>query len=121
MERSGKALVYHDGSAAHARLYGPLNHDTAPGFEAQLERSLRRLCRSLSLDLGAADYVDSDGIRWLQRLQGNLADRGIDLSLAVREGSHAERTFRLLQLDRVFRIDHYPSEPASAETAASGK
>jgi len=97
MQRSGKALVYHDGAAAHARLYGPLNLDTAPCFEAQLERSLRRLCSSLSLDLGAAEYVDSDGIRWLQRLQGNLAERGIDLSLAVREGSHAERTFRQKQ------------------------
>jgi anti-anti-sigma regulatory factor len=113
--------VYHDGPTAHARLYGPLNLDTTPHFEAQLVRSLRQVCRALSLDLGAADYVDSDGIRWLQRLQGDLAERGVDLSLAVREGSHAERTFRLLQLDRIFRIDHYPSEPASAEAAASGK
>src|SRR5437764_3339061 len=112
MQRCGKALVYQDGAAAHARLYGPLNLETAPGFEAQLERSLRNLCRTLSLDLGAADYVDSDGIRWLQRLQRDLSERGIDLSLALREGSHAERTFRLLQLDRVFRIDRYPSEPA---------
>src|SRR6476646_4053872 len=119
MEQCGKALVYQDGATAHARLYGPLNLETTPVFEAQLERSLRSLCRALSLDLGAADYVDSDGIRWLQRFQRDLAERGIDLSLAVREGSHAERTFRLLQLDRFFQIDRYPAEPAGV-AAPSG-
>jgi len=122
MEPSGKALVYQDGVTVQARLYGPLNVETVPHFQEQLERSLRPHCRGLSLDLGAADYVDSDGIRWLQRLQRELAERDIDLCLAVREGSQTQRIFRLLQLDRTLRIHHYPSEaPAPAQAAPTGK
>ncbi|MFN3653343.1 MAG: STAS domain-containing protein [Armatimonadota bacterium] len=115
------ALAYRDGATAFARLVGAVNRETIPHFEERVARLLRGGCRSLCLDLGPADYVDSDGIRWLMRLQARLAARGIGLRLAVREGCRAERTLRLVQLEGAFDIESYPADeldpaPADGET-----
>lgn len=107
------ARVVHDGPATLARFLGPLNLETVSWFQEQVEQALRPDCRRLTLDLGAADYADSDGVRWLQRLQADLAGRRIELWLAVREGSRVARTLDLLQLDRVLRIERYPADTST--------
>jgi len=107
-------FVFHDGPATHARLLGPLNLETVSWFQEQLDRALRPDCRLLTLDLGAADYADSDGIRWLQRLHGELSARQVELRLTVREGSRVARTLDLVQLGRAL-----PIERSAAATAAA--
>lgn len=102
-------FVFHDGPATHARLLGPLNLETVSWFQEQLVRALRPDCRLLTLDLSAADYADSDGIRWLQRLHAELSGRQVELRLTVREGSRVARTLDLLQLDRALGIERTPA------------
>jgi anti-anti-sigma factor len=117
--RGAELKVWRSGRTTHARLLGPVSLETVPRFQKRLAVSLGGECRALWLDLGAADYVDSNGVRWLQTLREELEARGIELFLAVREGSRAERTFNLLQLDRGFRIERYPDEGEAAATLLS--
>lgn len=102
--------LYRDQDKVSARIIGPINQQTILGFQQRLEGVLCDRCFTLTLDLGAAEYLDSDGIRWLQRLQARLQDTHGELRLAVRQGSRIERTLLLLQLDRTFPIDSYPVE-----------
>jgi anti-anti-sigma factor len=118
VDQQVRVLVYRDGAAVHARLLGPLNQQTAPQVERQLDAALAEPCAAVTLDLGAADYVDSDGVRWIQRYHGDLAPRALELRIAVREGSRVERTLKLLKLDSALRIDRYPAEPAARGNAA---
>jgi anti-anti-sigma factor len=100
----------------HVRVLGPLNRETAPLLQRRLEAAAPEAA-CLCLDLGAADYLDSDGIRWLQRLQTDLHARGLTLRLAIREGSRVERTLTLLQLTGAFEIDRYAADADQAPAA----
>jgi len=111
-----RALVYRDGASAQVRLAGPLNIETIPFFQQRLEGVISEGCNTLALDLGGTVYLDSDGIRWLQRLSEQLSQRGVELRLSVREGSRAARTLDLLRLDGLFSISRYPAE--TMETGA---
>ena len=102
--------VLRDGNTVSARIRGPLNGETAPLCWERLSAALVTECEMLALDLGAVEYVDSDGIRWLQRAHAELVTRRIRIRLAVREGSRVERTLRLLKLDEQFQIERYPTE-----------
>jgi anti-anti-sigma regulatory factor len=93
---------------AQAEILGPLNRDTIPALQQRLE-GVHDSC--ITLDLRAADYQDSDGIRWLQQLQAQLTDRHVELRLRVQEGSRADRTLKLLRLDTCFVIER-PSSHA---------
>jgi anti-anti-sigma factor len=112
-------LLYRDGRTACARVIGPINQQTILGFQQRLEGVLRDRCFTLTLDLGAAEYLDSDGIRWLQQLQTTLNAGDGELRLAVREGSRIDRTLRLLQLDRVFQIEHHQVEPGDPDNSVA--
>jgi anti-anti-sigma factor len=106
-------------SEAHFRVTGPLNLETIPTFERVLQRELRGTCGALRLDLVTTDYVDSDGVRWLQQLQKTLADRGVQLRLLVREKSRVDRTFRLLQLESAFLIERQRAEGSAPIRSAA--
>lgn len=110
VEPAARLMFMIDEGAAHARVSGPVNRETAALFRRRLEPALASRCRAVALDLGAAEYVDSDGVRWLQQLQRELGDRGIALRLVLREGCRAERTLKLLRLEGIFTIDRYPNE-----------
>lgn len=88
--------------ATRAEICGPLNRETVPELEKRLEQ-IRDRC--VTLDLAAAEYVDSDGVRGLQRLQSDLRRRQVELRLSVPEGSRPDRTIRLLKLDATFVIE----------------
>jgi anti-anti-sigma regulatory factor len=118
MPEESEVWIYRDGSAVHARVKGPVNRETVASLHQRIHQALRGRCSVLTLDLGAADYVDSDGVRWLERLQVVLSRRHTDLRLAVREGSRADRTLRLLQLEKVFTVDQYPAESEAGVPAA---
>ena len=117
MDHQPQLHVSREGARLYARLLGPLNGETVPYFQQRLDGELTDQHSTLALDIGATDYLDSDGVRWLQRLQSQLADRNRDLRLSLREGCRAERTLHLLKMERAFTIEHYPDEPWQGEHA----
>lgn len=106
-EPSIKVPIERHGNNVNAWIAGPINRLTIPGLQQRLDGVLRDRGISLRLDLGAAEYLDSDGIRWLQRLQAVLQSAGGELHLAVQHESRIHRTLCLLQLDRILGIDTY--------------
>jgi anti-anti-sigma factor len=107
-------LVYREGGFIHARVAGAIDGDSVPGLSRRLAEALNGGCERLTLDLGAAEYVNSDGVRWLQRVKSELGPRGIPFRLAVRQGSGVERTLDLLRLGVTFDIERYPSDTEAA-------
>ncbi len=118
-ELSARVLAYREGTVLHTRLLGPLDRETTPFFQQRLEGVTRDECSTLALDLGAAEYLDSDGVRWLQRLHTGLRERRIELRLLFPEGSRLERVLKLLGLAEAFTIDHYPADEAGSERTSS--
>jgi len=110
-------LVYRNGAQVRARILGPLDQGALTALQARLEALVRDHCASLTLDLVETDYVDSDAVRWLQRVDTALSQRSGMLRLVLQPGSRVERTLKLLQLDRVFLIDAYPAD--SSESLAT--
>lgn len=116
---TAQVWVYREGSTLHARVTGPVDRETFPIFQQRLEGVTREQCSTLALDLGAAEYLDSEGVRWMQRLRADLSDRGIELHLLFPEGSRIERVLMLLGLAGAFTIVHYPAD-AELSRAGSG-
>lgn len=114
-ENTSRVLVYREGDVLHARLMGPVDRETTAFFQQRLEGVTRDECSTLALDLGAAEYLDSDGVRWLQRLHNGLRDRRIELRLLFPEGSRLERVLNLLGLAEAFTIDHYPADATGSD------
>lgn len=105
-----RVMAYRDGQTTHALLLGAVNRDSAPLYRRRLVPYTEQGCRAVALDLGEAEYIDSDGVRWLTQFHDELSEREISLVLAVRQGSRVERTLKLLRLDTVLVIQHYPTE-----------
>lgn len=100
-------VVYRNGGVLCARIVGRVNRDAARAFQEHLEFVIGEGRFALLIDLGGAELVDSDGIRWLQQLQASAIAAENEVRLAVRAGSRIDRALRLLQLDEVFPIDRY--------------
>jgi anti-anti-sigma regulatory factor len=99
-------LIYRDGGTLRARVSGPVNREASRRLSSLIGES-RFL---LHVDLGSADYLDSDGIRWLQQLQADAHSAASEVRLSVRKGSRIDRTVTLLKLDKMFRIERYGAE-----------
>ncbi len=90
----------------------PLDAKTSERIESELLSGGLPECRVVTLDLSAAGYVDSDGIRWLTQLRERLLGQGTEIRLLVRPRSRVDRTLSLLQLQERFAI-----VPAEASTS----
>lgn len=76
------------------------------GGAERLEEKVRRLsqnCRCVVLDLTGAEFLDSDGVRTLLRLDRQLQSSRRELRLVLKPGSAVDRIFRLLHLEQCFR------------------
>jgi anti-anti-sigma factor len=94
--------VVEAGRVILARFECPLDLEHVPQF---LDR-VQPLCdrsRRLVVDLRAAPYIDSEGVRALLGLQGCLDAEGGELRLVVQPDSKVERTLALLRLQGQFR------------------
>ena len=98
------------------RVAGPVGGEALPQLDRQIRSLLEGRCTKISLDLTTAEYLDSDGTRWLQSIQSELQSRGGVLGLTVRTGSRVDRTVTLLRLDAAFEICR-ESEAAEQEAA----
>ncbi len=84
----------------------------------QLAERIQRLslnCRCVVLDLSAAEFLDSDGVRALLRLSRELQTANRELRLVLQPGSPVERIFNLLRLGQCLRAY------ASLEEARAGQ
>lgn len=102
-----------DGRTTHVPVVGPLDRAAAARLQERLAALPGGCSGTMVLDLCAADYADSDGIRWLRRLQDELAARGGALRLQVRRGSRVERTLDLLRLEGTIPIERLDEANAS--------
>lgn len=83
----------------------PLDQGGAERLEEKVQR-LSQNCRCVVLDLSAAEFLDSDGVRTLLRLDRQLQSARRELRLVLQPGSAVDRIFRLLHLDQCFRAFH---------------
>ena len=100
-----------------ARVSGPLDVQYAPAFMERVE-ALCEAGRRVVIDLRAAEYVDSAGVRALLHLEERLAAHREELRLIVQPGSRVERVLTLLRLTDRFRIHRSSSEAADSREAA---
>ena len=76
------------------------------GGSERLEEKVQRLSQtsgSVVLDLSAAEFLDSDGVRTFLRLDRQLQSARRELRLVLKPGSAVDRIFRLLHLEQCFR------------------
>ncbi len=106
------------GDTLRGRVRVPVDSRTIGTLDDGLHSGLIAACREFTLDLGGADYVDSDGIRWLQRVQVEMEQRGVRFRVAARVGSRALRTLQRLRLENTLSLEAYQAEGAFAELAA---
>lgn len=72
----------------------------------QLSERIQRLsmnCRCVVLDLSAAEFLDSDGVRALLQLSREMQTADRELRLVLQPGSPVERIFNLLRLGQCLR------------------
>jgi anti-anti-sigma factor len=90
-------------------LHGVLNWCTADLFRQHLQLGMVRPCRRVVADLTDLEYVGGNGLHALLKLQEELAARGVELRLAVPEGSSCARTIALAKLQGVLRTFAQPA------------
>src|SRR5690349_20596773 len=56
-----RVMAYRDGQTTHALLLGAVNRESAPLYRRRLAPYTEQGCRAVALDLGEAEYIDSDG------------------------------------------------------------
>jgi anti-anti-sigma factor len=99
----GAARVFRGGRTGFVALQGALRGAGAESL-GELFDGARLSCRVLVLDLRAVPYADSDGIRALLRLQNDLAEQKVRLSVVVPEASPLRRALHLLGFDRLLDL-----------------
>jgi anti-anti-sigma factor len=95
--------VLRAGRTGFVALQGALRGAGASAL-AEAFGGARLSCRFLVLDLRGVSYADSDGIRALLRLQDDLAQRKVTLSVVVPEASPLRRALHLLGFDRLLDL-----------------
>lgn len=96
--------VLHAGRRLLIRCTGELSAATLAGLESLFSRSLTS--RLVVLDLSGVSFADSEGLRWLLRLDASLRARRQDLRVLVRQGSSLQRALSLTGYDRLVDLHH---------------
>ena len=77
-----------------------LSEGTVPRLERQLLPYLGR-AKAVFLDLSDVPFANSEGLRWILRLDGGLREQQKPLRVLVRPGSRVERALALTGYDRM--------------------
>lgn len=88
------------------RCVGPLDAQGSVRLRSLLTGPMQR-ARRVILDLSAAAYADSEGLRELLALQQHLQTAGAELRLVVPPGSRIDRALRLVGFASLLSL--YPS------------
>jgi anti-anti-sigma factor len=112
------ARVFRAGRTGFVALQGALRGAGADAL-AETFGGARLPCRVLVLDLRGVPYADSDGIRALLRLQADLAERQIRLSVVVPDASPLRRALHLLGFDRLLDLHQTARQAWRAPSSAA--
>lgn len=96
----------------------PLDLGGADRLEEKVQR-LSQNCRCVVLDLTGAEFLDSDGVRALLRLDRQLQSGRRELRIVLKSGSAVDRVFRLLRLDQCLRAFGSVDEARDAHCSSS--
>ena len=97
-----------------AALTGEIDLSNASDLRGALERAVGSEDPGLVLDLSAATYLDSSGIKLLFDLGGALGRRQQQLRLVVPDGSPLARTIVLVEMRAVLPVDATAAEAVAA-------
>ena len=97
--------VLNSGRRLLVRCAEELSEGTVPLLERQLVEHLKS-ARSVVLDLSYVPFVNSEGLRWLLRLDDGLRAQAKPLRVCVRPGSRVERALALTGYDRLVDLHH---------------
>ena len=89
------------------RVNSPLNEETVSRLESEARIAVET-GHVVTIDLTSAEYVDSDGIRWLRRLRQALPDGAPAPRLRFSPSSGVERTLRLALEGEDFAFEPLP-------------
>lgn len=95
-------------SLALLRVNTPLNEESVVRLEREAQSAVESGHTALAVDLTSAEYVDSDGIRWLRRLRQALPDGAPAPRLRFSPASGVERTLRLALEGEDFAFEPLP-------------
>ena len=95
-------------SLALLRVDSPLNEETVSHLEREAKIVVEAGHTALAVDLTSAEYVDSDGIRWLRRLRDALPAGAPAPRLRFSPSSGVERTLRLALEGEDFAFEPLP-------------
>lgn len=98
--RTLRVRIVDAGCRTLLRVAGPLDVVTTPALGEAVE-PFRGDGRSLILDLRAAEYIESPGLRLIMSLRADLEATGGQVSLVVQPESRVERTLRLIGLEQL--------------------
>jgi anti-sigma B factor antagonist len=96
--------VTRDGSGVVASVRGELDLASAPELLRRLQHELLEPTPALSIDLGAASFIDSSGLGVLCQLHDEGQRRGVDVRL-VNVPDHARRVLEITGLTGLFCLD----------------
>ena len=91
--------VVHD--VVLARVKGEVDLSNADSVRERLFRAVPNTASALVLDLSAADYLDSSGVRLIFKLAERLQSRGQKLDLVVPDDAVIKRTLLLTEVQQV--------------------
>ena len=94
---------------------GPLDSSALEEARRRVESVVSPGCEALIIDLAQTEYIDSQGVRFLEELQRDLRQRRTRLTLSVTRGSRVDRTLRLLHADEVLEITRLEETASPAE------
>jgi anti-anti-sigma factor len=107
------ATVDDDGRHVRFALTGEVDLSNAASVQETLLRAISNEATTVSVDLGAVEYLDSAGLRLLYALAGRLHTLQIALELIVPFDSPARRVVELAGLAAVARLTPEAEPPFS--------
>ena len=93
--------VSHDGDVTIAAVSGDVDFAVADEFARDLMAAIPTAAVGLVIDLSAARYVDSGGVRTFFEVAAHLAASERKLALAVPETSPLRRLIKITRLEEV--------------------
>jgi anti-anti-sigma factor len=110
--------VEQNGSVMLARLSGDIDLSNAQALERRLLAATRS-ATAVVVDVSAVDYMDSSGVRLVERLARATATSGASMLLVVPESSFAADALGIVGLLDVMRVHQTVAEALAAADGAA--
>lgn len=92
------------GAGRVVQLVGAVDVMTVPAVDPEISGKLADLPAPLYVDLSAVTFLDSHGLRLLERVASDCRERGVEFAVIAPHGSVAERVLTISALDAVVSV-----------------